>query len=174
MLAGIAQHESGLHPLAIHDNTARKTTFPGDKAAAISTASALIKRGHSVDLGLFQINSGNFGWLGLTVEAAFDPCQSAAAGAKVLTAFSRYNTGSPEKGIANGYAAGVMNAVQRVKAEAGSASATEVSPVLQQKEPASECQAQSWDVWGMEECSRRQRGAAPAQSNPAPKDQEYP
>lgn len=55
-----------------------------------------------------QINSANFGWLGLTMMDALDPCRSIAAGAEVLTAYSRYNTGSPTRGIKNGYAASVQ------------------------------------------------------------------
>jgi type IV secretion system protein VirB1 len=116
MLAGIAEHESGLRPFAIHDNATGQSVFPDDKAAAIATAESLISQGHSVDLGLFQINSANLGWLDLTVPAAFNPCRSAQAGAAVLTAFSRYNTGDAKKGIANGYAEGVTRAIERVKA----------------------------------------------------------
>lgn len=173
-LIGIAQRESGLQPLAIHDNTSGKALVLDDKAKAVSEAEKLINQGHSVDVGLMQVNSGNFGWLNITVQEALDPCRSIEAGAKVLTAFSRYNTGSPTKGISSGYAIAVSDSVHRVKADGGSPSVTEVSPTLQQKKTSFECQAQAWDVWGMEECSRKQRGAAPVESNPTPKEPEYP
>jgi type IV secretion system protein VirB1 len=116
MMAGIARHESGLRPLAIHDNSTGESVFPDDKAAAIHTAESLIGQGHSLDLGLFQINSANLGWLGLTVPAAFNPCRSAAAAAAVLTAFSRYNTGDATKGVVSGYAGAVVRAIDQVKA----------------------------------------------------------
>ena len=73
-IVGIAQHESGLDPVAVHQNA-----------------------DGSVDVGLMQINSRNWAWLGLTRETALDPCRSIAAGAAVLTAFSRYNSGSPTR-----------------------------------------------------------------------------
>jgi type IV secretion system protein VirB1 len=118
MLAGIAQHESGLRPFAIHDNTAGNSIFPDNKVEAIAAAESLISQGHSLDLGLMQINTGNLRLLGLTVPAAFDPCRSIAAGASLLASFSRYNTGSPTRGIANGYAQSVTAAVRAVKGTA--------------------------------------------------------
>jgi type IV secretion system protein VirB1 len=81
----IAQHESGLDPTRIHVNLDR-----------------------TLDVGLMQINTRNFDWLGLTMADALDPCRSIAAGAQVLIAYSRYNTGSPTRGIANGYALAVQ------------------------------------------------------------------
>lgn len=69
-----------------------------------------VNRDHSTDVGLMQINSKNFGWLGLTEADALDPCKSIKAGAEVLTAYSRYNTGSPIRGITNGYAEAVAGA----------------------------------------------------------------
>jgi type IV secretion system protein VirB1 len=114
-LAAIAQTESTSDPLAIRDNTTHFSYRPRDKAEAVSVARNLIAEGHDFDLGLMQINRGNFAWLGLTVEAAFDPCRSMAAGAAVLTQISRYNTGSPTTGFRNGYVARVLAAAQKVK-----------------------------------------------------------
>jgi hypothetical protein len=86
-IAKIAMHESALDPAAIHRNV-----------------------DGSIDVGLMQINSKNWAWLGITGYAdAMDPCRSIAAGAAVLTAFSRYNTGSSTRGIANGYAVAVQS-----------------------------------------------------------------
>lgn len=109
-LAAIAQIESSLNPLAIHDNTSRKSYAPPDKTVAIEFAQQLLRAGHSIDVGLMQVNSANFGWLGLTLADAFDGCSSLRAGAQVLTAFSRYNTGSSTRGFSNGYVARVLAA----------------------------------------------------------------
>lgn len=74
MLIGIAQHESGLDPLAMHVNA-----------------------DGSRDRGLMQVNERNDLWLGL--KNPFDPCQSIAAAARLLTSFSRYNSGSPVRSL---------------------------------------------------------------------------
>lgn len=61
-----------------------------------------VNKDGTVDYGLMQINSKNFDWLGLTKEAAMDPCRSIAASAQLLASFSRYNSGSPTRSL--GYA----------------------------------------------------------------------
>ena len=108
-LAAIARTESGLRALAIGINGPGGGAFHFSAAQeAVARASELIRQGRSIDLGLMQINSRNLGWLGLTVEDAFDPCRNIAAGARVLTAFSGYNTGHPRRGFENGYVARVL------------------------------------------------------------------
>ena len=120
-LASIARTESGFEPLSIHDNTTGTSGAPATRALAIQIASKLLGAGHSVDIGIMQINSANFARLGLTLEAAFDPCKSVAAGAAVLAggytggdthegqqaalrvALSEYNTGDTQRGFTNGY-----------------------------------------------------------------------
>lgn len=80
----IAKHESGFNPHAIHRNT-----------------------DGSFDAGLMQINSRNFDFLGIrSVHEAMDPCRSIKAAGDLLASLSRYNTGSPTKGLA--YAAAVQ------------------------------------------------------------------
>jgi type IV secretion system protein VirB1 len=98
-LAAIAQTESHLDPLAISDNTAHRSYRPKDKTEAVALARQLIGAGHSVDSGLMQINNANMKWLDLSIPDAFEPCASLAAGAKVLTSLSRYNSGSPTASI---------------------------------------------------------------------------
>lgn len=131
-LLAVARAESALDPYAIGVNApgARRPT-PRSRAEAIATARGLIRAGRDVDLGLLQINVRNLHWLGLSLEAAFDPCFSLAAGARVLedgyargarqhgrgqaalrVALSYYNTGHATRGFANGY-------VARVTAQAG-------------------------------------------------------
>ena len=92
MLVGIAQRESGLDPLTLHDNASGEVLRG---AGVIEAARRLIAAGHSVDLGAWQINSRNLSLLGLGIADAFEPCKSAAAAARLIELFSRYNTGSP-------------------------------------------------------------------------------
>ena len=113
MLVAIARQESGLEPLTLHDDTSGKVLHG---AGVIDAARRLIAAGHSVDLGAWQINSRNLAMLGLGVADAFEPCKAVAAAARLIELFSRYNTGSPSRGIANGYAAAVMTAIHAVKA----------------------------------------------------------
>ena len=154
-LAAIARAESGFDTLVIGVNEhglppVRSTTI----AEAAAKARALIAQGRSVDLGLMQINSRNLGWLDLTVEDAFDPCRSIAAGARVLTAFSGYNTGSPRRGFANGYVARVL------AAGAANDAAPARAPFPPPTTAAASACAPSWDVWAR----------CPAPSAPAPRD----
>lgn len=132
-LLAVAQVESGFDPLAIGVNgRGGGALHPTDPDAAIAQASALIAAGRDVDLGLAQINARNLSWLGLTVEAAFDPCRNLGASARVLlasyrraapmagteqarlrTVLSYYNTGHATRGLANGYVAKVAAAADR-------------------------------------------------------------
>lgn len=102
-IAGIAKTESAFHPFALHDNTTGKSFTPGTHKEAVALARDFLKAGHSLDVGLMQVNATNWAWLGLTVETALDPCKNVAAGARVLESFSRYNTGSPTRGFERGY-----------------------------------------------------------------------
>ncbi len=104
--------ESGLDPLAIHDNTTGKTYRPVTPTAAIDIANRLEKAGSDFDAGLMQINHRNFAWLHLTIPGAFDPRRSIEAGAAVLVSMSRYNTGNL-RGFTNGYVQKVLDAAHR-------------------------------------------------------------
>ena len=124
-LTAIAHVESGLRTLAIHANgPGGGTILPTTRQEAIERAQALLREGRSIDIGLMQINSRNLGWLGLSVEDAFDPCRNIAAGARVLTSFSGYNTGHPQRGFANGYVARVLAASASNAAQAPAPAAT--------------------------------------------------
>ncbi len=130
-MQAIIRTESGGQPWILGDNTAGLVYRPATKADAVATAQALIAEGHSVDLGLGQINSHNLRALHLSVGQVLDPCTNLAAAAAVLAAgyqratgqygqgqkallaaVSAYNTGSLVNGFGNGY-------VQRVVANAG-------------------------------------------------------
>ncbi len=126
VLRGVARTESNFYPWRLHDNSTHFSASPASLANAEAQATAWIAEGHSVDLGLMQINSANLPALGMTIDQALDPCASLAGGAAVLRAaygagpvgsgqqaallmaLSIYNTGSPLKGIMNGYARRVM------------------------------------------------------------------
>ncbi|WP_234731235.1 transglycosylase SLT domain-containing protein [Acidocella facilis] len=126
VLGAVARTESNFHPWRLHDNTARVSDDPPSLQAAETEAASWMEARHSVDLGLMQINSGNLAALGMNVNDALNPCASLAAGAAVLQAaygggpvqtgqltallmaLSIYNTGSPFRGIMNGYARRVM------------------------------------------------------------------
>jgi type IV secretion system protein VirB1 len=137
-LLAFASYESRLRPFAVHDNTTGQSVFPASAAAAIGLASTLLALGHSLDLGIMQVNSANFARTGLTVTTAFDPGESMRAGAAILIAAYRqclrgnldagpaeqqaalrraasiYNTGREQAGILNGYQPGVWRAAERI------------------------------------------------------------
>jgi type IV secretion system protein VirB1 len=112
-IAGIARHESAFDPRAIHPNS-----------------------DGSLDAGLMQINSANWVWLGLTAETALDPCQSIRAAGRLLASYSRFNTGSPTAGVANGYAGAVTASIQVVKASDQPAAAPPTTPQALDDRPA--------------------------------------
>ena len=127
-LRAVAAVESHFDPLAIRDNTTHESWTPSSLSAAAALAKDRLKLGHSVDIGLMQINSANLASLRMEVEDGFDACHSLDAARRILqTAFSagsseaerqaallialsRYNTGKPLTGIANGYADQVISA----------------------------------------------------------------
>lgn len=89
---------------------------------AVSKASSLISQGHTVSLGLAQVNDRNLKSLNLSLRQIFDPCVNVAAGGQILTGFykkayqhfgpgtkamraalSAYNSGSWIRGEQDGY-----------------------------------------------------------------------
>jgi type IV secretion system protein VirB1 len=97
-MAAIVQVESGGNPLAIGDNTTRRSYYPHDRAAAERLARRLLDAGHLLDLGIAQIDSMNFAGFGVTVNTIFDPCTNLSVGARILTgdyafAAQRYGDG---------------------------------------------------------------------------------
>jgi type IV secretion system protein VirB1 len=128
MLVGIARQESGLETMTLHDDTSGEVLHG---AGVIEMARRLIAAGHSVDLGAWQINSRNLALLDLGVADAFEPCKAVAAAARLIELFSRYNTGSPSRGVANGYARAVLTAISAVKA-AGPAAQTMAATIYSQ------------------------------------------
>ena len=169
-LASIASTESGFDPLTIHDNTTGISSAPATRDSAIGIAAKLLAAGHSVDLGIMQINSANMAALGLTLEAAFDPCRSTAVGAAVLAssytggntharqqaalrvALSEYNTGDPSRGFGNGYVHKVELAARDIvpALDVGVAPPAPVDPSPPAAVPAAPADPNAppaWDVW---------------------------
>ncbi len=76
--------ESSTNPWAIgvvHNELRRQ---PRSRSEAMATARLLRAQGHDFSVGLAQINQRNFARLGLTLEAAFDPCANLAAMQRLL------------------------------------------------------------------------------------------
>jgi type IV secretion system protein VirB1 len=192
-LASIARTESAFEPLSINDNTTGTRGVPVTRDIAIQIAAKLLEAGHSVDIGIMQINSANFSGLGLTLEAAFDPCKSVAAGAAVLAggyaggathegqqsalrvALSKYNTGDAQRGFANGYVHKVELAAGRIvpALDVGAAPAAMDSqklPAATPVAPADPNAPPSWDVWSSFDyaATHHQDTHAPAPSSLTP------
>jgi type IV secretion system protein VirB1 len=183
-LAAVMRAESGFQPFAIGVNRpGRRAIFPATREAAVATATELIERqGRSVDLGLMQVNSANLRGLGMTIADAFEPCRNLAAGARILregyaaalrsepdpqqalrVAFSRYNTGHPERGFANGYVVRVQGAAEvvvpaiRLRGEAATAPqppAADPAPEIPEDDPDA---PPEWDVWARATYASRPR-----------------
>jgi len=76
--------ESGGHAYAIHDNTSGRSYLPASYDAAVVLAEQLLAQGHLIDVGLGQIDSGNFASLHLDVRTALLPCDNLWAADLVL------------------------------------------------------------------------------------------
>jgi type IV secretion system protein VirB1 len=85
-MTAIVRVESKGYPLAIYDNTTGRSYSPTTTRDAMDTARSLIDAGHSVDLGLAQVNSANLPRLGMEVRDAFDPCSNLRGAATILMA----------------------------------------------------------------------------------------
>ena len=128
-MAAIVKVESGGNPYAIGDNTSKSRVSPTPKTAheAATIALDLLRKGHSLDLGLAQINSNNLKGYKVSVQDIFEPCTNLKVGSKILSTFytksaqvyghgdislfhalSAYNTGSFFRGP--GYVEKILNA----------------------------------------------------------------
>jgi type IV secretion system protein VirB1 len=109
-MAAIVQVESGGDPLAIGDNTTRRSYYPRDRATAERLARRLLNAGHLLDIGIAQIDSMNFAGFGVTARPIFDPCTNLSVGARILSgdyafAARRYGDGQ----VALRHAIGMYN-----------------------------------------------------------------
>jgi type IV secretion system protein VirB1 len=190
-LASIAKTESDFEPLSVNDNTTGISGVPATRDIAIQIASQLLEAGHSVDIGIMQINSANFAKLGLTLASAFDPCKSVAAGAAILAgdyaggdshegqqsalrvAISRYNTGDAQRGFANGYVHKVELAAGHIvpAIDVGAAPAAidnQPIPTAAVSAPVDPNAPPSWDVWSSYDYTAAHFESPPAPAPSAP------
>ena len=110
-MSAIVQVESGGDPLAIGDNTTRESYHPRDRATAEALADELVAAGHSLDLGIAQINQANLARLGLNLKTVFDPCANLGAASAILAqnyAISKRRFGAGQ--VALRHALGMYNA----------------------------------------------------------------
>lgn len=191
-LAAVARTESALDPLTLHDNATGRSYHPATPADAIALGIELatVAR-HSVDLGLMQINSANLSRLGLTLADAFDPCRNLAAADRLLVAgyaappsgedpqpavrqaLSRYNTGDPARGLANGYVTRVQASAElvvpalRLRGEPAPDQPGPLggAPVTAQSLPPP---PPSWDVYGQARARTQATLVYDAASQPSP------
>jgi type IV secretion system protein VirB1 len=90
--------ESAFNPWAIGVVGGALVRQPRHRTEALATARALQAAGWNFSVGLGQINVGNFERLGLTLEAAFDPCTNLAAMQSVLAeCFDRARAPTPNQ-----------------------------------------------------------------------------
>lgn len=92
----IAKTESNFNPYAIGVNKGKGLVRqPRSYQETVQTAYRLRAEGKNFDVGLAQINITNFGWLGLSIKEAFNPCENLKAMQKVyLNYLSRFGNGS--------------------------------------------------------------------------------
>ena len=126
--------ESSGNPHAIGVVGGALVRQPRHQAEALATAKALQAAGWDFSVGLVQINVRNLARLGLSLEAAFEPCANLAAMQSVLNecfdrtdsaesgsdpkhrlrqALSCYYSGNPLTGFAHGYVRRVAQAAGR-------------------------------------------------------------
>ncbi len=92
--AAIVAVESGGDAWALHDDNDGHVYLPSTHAAAVALALALVRRNREaygandrgVDVGLAQINSGNYAALGVTPDRMLEPCENLRASAKIIVA----------------------------------------------------------------------------------------
>lgn len=82
IMSAVIDGESGGDPLlvTVTDTTPETQHHPKTAQEAVAIATALIADGHRLRLGLTQMSSDGLAHWGLTLEQAFDPCESVRAG----------------------------------------------------------------------------------------------
>lgn len=138
-IEAIIRQESAYHPYALSINhpatEAQRQGYPDGlyqlaqqprtRREAIAWAKWLLRHGHTVSIGLMQVNTEVAPALGIEDPLSlFNPCLNLSAGAAILrsayagqphtlqglaNAFAIYNSGSVTVGTRNGYAAGVIS-----------------------------------------------------------------
>lgn len=132
-MRAVLNTESGGNALAVADagpvnlpwsqrKSMVRSLYPASRGEAVALVKDLLAKGHTVSLGLAQVNDRNLAALGVGVEDMFEPCTNIAAGASILSdcygralksygpggkalaaALSCYNSGSFVRGDQDGY-----------------------------------------------------------------------
>lgn len=196
-IVAFAHTESRMNPLAIYDNTSKESYAPGTAAAAAALAKTLLDKGHSIDVGLMQINSQNFRLTGLDAVSAFDPAQSIRAAAMILAeAYLRcvsqglsadplrcmasiYNTGNHRRGEANGYVPRIYAAAEMLVPAIREAVGRQPAPTSPTQSPAAPPHGcgpppPSWDGWARAAYQRCLRKPQASSSKSESKENEVP
>jgi type IV secretion system protein VirB1 len=116
--------------------TLRLTRQPANKREALDWLAYFQSYDIFVDLGLMQVSTAEAKRRGISPESLLEPCTNLRVGWQILEddyriekktygpgqealrhAFSRYNTGDPQQGIANGYLGRILAAVRSLPAE---------------------------------------------------------
>lgn len=124
----VVAHESSNNPLAINVNNSNDTFYPETKDEAKAIINRLDKKKANYDIGLAQINSGNFKFLKTDGHELLGKCENLKAAEVVLSscyeraikeglnsqenlhrALSCYNTGDFQSGLGNGYVKSVQD-----------------------------------------------------------------
>jgi type IV secretion system protein VirB1 len=95
-MRAIVSVESRGYIYAINDNTARAAycvpggaAYPCSRSEAAAIASRAIALRHSVDVGIAQVNSSNFGPYHVSVANMLEPCENLETGSAILAAAYR-------------------------------------------------------------------------------------
>jgi len=90
-MRAIISVESRGYIYAINDNTAHATycvpgttVFPCNRDQAAALAEKAVRSGHSVDVGIAQVNSGNFRTYRVSATRMLDPCENLRIGGTIL------------------------------------------------------------------------------------------
>jgi type IV secretion system protein VirB1 len=132
-MAAVVSAESRGHEFAIADagpvalpwsqrKAMVRSIYPGSVDEAVATARALIANGHTVSLGIAQVNDRSLAKLNVALRDVFDPCTNVRIGGQILTDFykravekfgpgktalnaalSAYNSGDWMRGAKDGY-----------------------------------------------------------------------
>src|SRR6202041_3397774 len=118
------------------EGTLRLKRQPTDQREALDWLAYFKSYDIFVDLGLMQVSTAEAKRRGISPESLLEPCTNLRVGWQILEdayriekktygpgqealqrAISRYNTGDPQQGIANGYLSRVFAAVRRLPAK---------------------------------------------------------
>ena len=115
-MAALVAQESGGDPYALDDDSTHIVYRPVSYGSAARLATQLIGAGHSVDLGLAQVNSNWLPALHLTAAELLEPCENLRAGSLILLrAWRAAGAGLPAGGTPVRSAGPVPGASPRAK-----------------------------------------------------------